>query len=140
MIFEATGGKSRNNIELGRFGRHRSNLWTYPSPAAFGRAGEEGRLTADHPTPKPVAMVADAILDCTARGDLVLDPFLGGGATLLAAERVGRRCRAIEIEPKFVDAALRRLRRQTGDDPRRVRDGRLFSEIEQERGGLDDAA
>lgn len=129
-VFEVAGGKPRNNIQLGRFGRHRSNLWTYPSPAAFGRSGDEGRLTEDHPTPKPVAMVADAMLDCTARGDIVLDPFLGGGATLIAAERVGRRCRAIEIEPRFVDASLRRLRRQTGEDARRLGDGRLFSDLE----------
>jgi DNA modification methylase len=77
-------------------------------------------------------MIADAILDCTARGDLVLDPFLGGGATLIAAERVGRRCRAIEIEPTYVDATLRRLARLTGEDPRRAGDGRTFSEAEQD--------
>jgi DNA modification methylase len=132
LVFEAVAGARRNNIQLGRFGRNRSNLWTYPSPSAFGRAGEEGRLTLDHPTPKPVQMVADAILDCTARGDIVLDPFLGGGGTLIAAERVGRRCRGVEIEPKYVDAALRRLRRLTGEDAVRVSDGRRFADLEQE--------
>ena len=122
----------RNNIQLGKFGRNRSNLWTYPSPASFGHAGEEGSLLKDHPTPKPVAMVADAILDCTTRGDLVLDPFMGGGATLVAAERTGRFCRAIEIEPKYVDAALRRLQRTTGEVAVRLSDGRRFDELEQE--------
>jgi DNA modification methylase len=112
---------------LGKHGRYRSNLWSYPSPSSFGRAGEEGRLTLDHPTPKPVDLIADAILDCTARGEIVLDPFLGGGATLIAAERTGRRCRAIEIEPKFVDAAIRRVMRLTGEDARRLSDGRLFN-------------
>ena len=67
-----------------------------------------------HPTPKPVALVADALRDCTARGDLVLDPFLGSGTTLIAAERTGRRCRAIELDPLYVDTAVRRWEVFTG--------------------------
>jgi len=136
VLVQSAGSAHRNNIQLGRFGRHRPNLWEYPSPSAFGRAGEEGRLTLDHPTPKPVQLVADAILDCTARGDLVLDPFPGGGATLMAAERTGRRCRAIEIAPQYVDASIRRFRRFTGEDARRASDGRFFSELEREAGDV----
>jgi DNA modification methylase len=86
FIFVYKYGKAhhRNNIELGKFGRHRSNVWNYQGINSFGRAGEEGNLLALHPTVKPVAMVADAILDCSARGGLVLDPFLGSGTTLIA--------------------------------------------------------
>jgi DNA modification methylase len=132
LVFQVSAGKTRNNVQLGRFGRSRSNLWTYASPASFGHTGEEGRLLEEHPCPKPVALIADAILDCTARGDIVLDPFLGGGAAAIAAERTGRRCRGIEIEPKFVDAAIRRLRRLSGEDARRVKDGRMFADLERE--------
>jgi DNA modification methylase len=129
-VFKNGDAPHRNNVQLGRFGRARSNLWRYASPASFGRATEEGSLLADHPTPKPVAMVADAILDVTQRGDLVLDPFLGGGATLIAAERTGRACRGIEIDPLYVDTCLRRIIRHSGLDPVRA-DGRRFLELEE---------
>lgn len=131
VVFKNGDAPHRNNVQLGRFGRSRSNLWTYASPASFGRTTEEGSLLADHPTPKPVAMVADAILDVTQRGDLVLDPFLGGGATLIAAERTGRACRGIEIDPLYVDTCLRRIIRHSGLDPVRA-DGRSFLELEKE--------
>lgn len=85
FVFKHGRAPHRNNIELGRFGRHRSNVWNYPGINSFGRAGEEGNLLALHPTVKPVALVADAILDCSARGDLVLDAFLGSGTTIIAA-------------------------------------------------------
>jgi DNA modification methylase len=68
-----------------------------------------------HPTVKPVQMLADILLDCTSRGDIVLDPFLGSGSTLIAAERVGRKLRAIEIDPRYVDVSIRRWQRHTGD-------------------------
>jgi DNA modification methylase len=131
-VWIAAHGQPRNNVQLGRWGKNRTNVWEYASPARLGGAPDDDTVMADHATPKPVAMIADAILDCTARGDIVLDPFLGGGATLIAAERTGRRCRGMEIEPRFVDAAIRRLRRLTGEDARRVSDGRLFSELEKE--------
>ena len=89
-----------NNVQLGRFGRNRTNVWTYPGVNQFGRAGEEGNLAALHPTVKPVALVADAILDATKRGGIVLDPFMGSGTTLIAAERTARRCVGIEIDPR----------------------------------------
>jgi DNA modification methylase len=89
FVFKKDRSSHRNNIELGRHGRNRSNVWHYPGLNNFGRKGEEGNLAALHPTVKPVALIADAILDCSARGVLVLDPFIGSGSTLLAAERVG---------------------------------------------------
>src|SRR5205823_3167295 len=97
----------RNNVQLGRFGRNRSNVWRYSGANCFGRCGEEGNLLALHPTVKPVAMVADAILDCSARGEIVLDAFLGSGTTVIAAERTGRRCYGRELDPAYVDTIVR---------------------------------
>jgi DNA modification methylase len=115
FVFRKGNGPHRNNIQLGQFGRNRTNVWQYPGIQTLSKQSEEGNLLALHPTVKPVAMVANAILDCTARGDIVLDAFLGSGTTLMAAERVGRICYAIEIDPVYVDVAIRRLQRYTGD-------------------------
>jgi DNA modification methylase len=115
FVFKHGKAPHRNNIELGKFGRHRSNVWNYPGINSFGRSGGEGNLLALHPTVKPVAMVADAILDCSARGGLVLDPFLGSGTTLIAAERMGRRCYGIEIDPLYVDTTIRRWQTYSGN-------------------------
>ena len=87
-VFRVGGRAHHNNVELGRFGRNRSNVWTYAGVNTFGRGRMEA--LAAHPTVKPVALVADALLDCTARGDVVLDQFAGSGTTILAAEKVGR--------------------------------------------------
>src|SRR6202023_727873 len=95
-----------NNVELGRHGRSRSNVWHYGGVNSF-RAGRLDELRV-HPTVKPVALVADAVRDCTRRGDIVLDVFAGSGTTILAAERVGRRAYTMEIEPRLVDVATRR--------------------------------
>ena len=136
LIFVWRSGKSahRNNIELGRHGRHRTNVWNYPGANSFaGRSGDEGNLLALHPTVKPVALVADAILDCTARSDVVLDPFMGSGTTLLAAERVGRSAYGMELEPAYVDVAIRRWQRLTGENAVRA-DGVTFTEAEVTRG------
>jgi DNA modification methylase len=115
LVFRNGKGPHRNNIQLGQFGRNRTNVWSYPGVQTFSKQGDEGNLLAVHPTVKPVAMVADAILDCTARGDIALDSFLGSGTTLMAAERVGRICYGIEIDPFYVDVAVRRWQKQTGD-------------------------
>jgi DNA modification methylase len=128
-VFKHGTAPHRNNIELGKNGRHRTNVWSYPGIRNF-RHGEEGDLLAMHPTVKPVSLVADAILDCTARGDLVLDPFLGSGTTLIAAERVGRRCYAIELDPLYVDTAIRRWQRMTGEVAYNQATGRPFGESE----------
>ena len=105
LVFVFKHGRSghRNNVQLGQFGRNRSNIWRYPGANSFARGGEEGNLLALHPTVKPVAMVADAILDCSVRGDIVLDAFPGSGTTLIAAERTGRRCYGLELDPAYVD-------------------------------------
>ena len=133
LVFVFKNGRTphRNNVELGRHGRNRSNVWHYTGLNNFGRAGEEGNLAALHPTVKPVALIADAILDCSARGDLVLDPFLGSGSTLLAAERVGRVCRGMELDPLYVDAAIRRWQRFTGDSAVHAVTGIRFNDCTQ---------
>jgi DNA modification methylase len=101
-----------NNFELGQHGRHRSNVWDYPGVNTM-RAGRLEEL-AMHPTVKPVALVADAIKDCSRRGGLVLDPFCGSGTILIAAEQTGRKARALEIDPTYVDVAVRRWQAYTG--------------------------
>ena len=120
-----------NNVELGRHGRNRSNVWTYAGVNTF-RKDRLDDLTV-HPTVKPVALIADAIKDCTRRGDLVLDPFLGSGTTLLAAERVGRRAYGLEIDPLYVDAAIRRWQDVTKRDATLVATGQTFDEVAAER-------
>lgn len=99
-----------NNFELGQHGRYRSNVWDYDGMNSPGHAEE----LAMHPTVKPVALVADAIKDCSKRGGLVLDPFAGSGTILIAAERTGRRARAMEIDPGYVDVAIKRWHAFTG--------------------------
>src|SRR5262249_37297928 len=115
FVFRNGRGRHRNNVMLGQYERNRTNVWEYAGVQTLSRQGDEGNLLALHPTVKPVSMVADALLDCSARGDLVLDTFLGSGTTLMAAERVGRVCHAIEIDPIYVDTAIRRWQRHTGD-------------------------
>jgi DNA modification methylase len=102
-----------NNIQLGRFGRNRTNVWNYPGASGFARKGSKRDLKL-HPTVKPIALVSDAILDSTKRGDVVVDPYIGSGTTILSAERTGRRCFGIEIEPTYVDTAISRWERLTG--------------------------
>jgi DNA modification methylase len=85
-----------------------------------------------HPTVKPVAMVADAILDCSARGDIVLDAFLGSGTTVIAAERTGRRCYGLELDPAYVDTAIRRWQARTGGSARHQASGRNFNDLAEE--------
>lgn len=128
LIYAAGGGKPRNNVELGRHGRHRSNVWKYPSAMTFGRSGVEGDLLDDHPTPKPKEMIADAILDCTNRGEVVLDPFLGSGSTLIAAETTGRRCRGMDLDPLYVDLTARRWQNWTGRSAVHAATGRSFDD------------
>lgn len=122
----------RNNVQLDRFGRNRTNVWKYLGANAFLRSAEDADLMGQHPTPKPVQMVADALLDASARGDVVLDPFCGSGSTLIAAERTGRRCRAIELDPLYCDLIIRRWRRHSGQEARREEDGAAFSRLEAE--------
>jgi hypothetical protein len=130
-VFRYGKNRHRNNVELGRHGRNRSNIWRYAGGTSFsGRITEEGNLLNLHPTVKPVQMVADAILDCTARGDIVLDPFLGSGSTLIASERTGRRCFGMELDPQYVDVAIRRWQHHTGGHAIHALTGRRFDEME----------
>lgn len=112
FIFKSGRGTHMNNFELGQHGRHRSNVWTYSGANSLG--AERQATLAQHPTVKPVALVADAILDCSKRGDIVLDPFLGSGTTLIAAERTGRRAYAMELDPRYVETAIQRWQDYTG--------------------------
>jgi DNA modification methylase len=114
FVFKNGDAPHLNNIELGRHGRNRSNVWNYPGVNTF-RAGRLDDL-AIHPTVKPITLVADAVRDCSRRGDVVLDPFIGSGTTIMAAERVGRRAYGLELDPRFVDAAVRRWQTYTGRD------------------------
>jgi DNA modification methylase len=130
LIYKNGKSAHQNNIQLGRFGRHRTNVWKYPGIQGM-RKGEEGDLLALHPTVKPVRMIADAILDVSRRGDIVLDPFLGSGTTLLAAHRVGRSCYAMELDPLYVDTAIRRWQMATGLDAVSAASGVTFTQREQ---------
>jgi DNA modification methylase len=112
LVFVFGNGKEPhlNNVQMGRFGRNRTNVWNYPGVNTFGR-GDDLDL---HPTVKPIQLIADVILDCTKRNDIVLDPFLGSGSTLLAAERANRRGYGIELDPLYVDTAVERWQKMTG--------------------------
>ena len=116
-----------NNIELGRFGRNRSNVWHYRGMNAFG--SERNDLLRAHPTVKPVALVADAIRDVTKRGDRVIDAFLGSGTTLIATEATGRICHGVEIDPLYLDLAIRRWQKATGRDAVHADTGKTFGEL-----------
>jgi len=134
FVFRTPGAQHLNTVEAGRWGRSRSNIWRYPGMAGFGKDRRE--TLSLHPTPKPVQLVADAIRDASKRGGLVLDPFLGSGTTLLAAEKVGRRAAGIELDPVYVDVTIRRWQRATGRDARHADTGATFDETAAERGDV----
>jgi len=102
-----------NNIELGRHGRNRSNVFSYPGANRPGTSAAQA--LADHPTPKSRELIEDMLLDVTERDDVVLDPFVGSGVSILAAENTGRRCAGIEIDPTYVERAIRRWEKHTGE-------------------------
>lgn len=130
-IYRTKGKPHRNNVQLGRFGRNRTNVWRYSGAATFG--SEVRQNAAAHPTVKPVQMIADAILDVTKSGDIVLDPFGGSGSTLLAAERTTRRARLVEIDPLYVDLTVRRWQSETGGNAMLVGTDEPFDSISTER-------
>jgi DNA modification methylase len=132
-IFRVGDAPHLNNVELGRHGRSRSNVWHYAGVNTF-RAGRLEDLQS-HPTVKPVTLVSDAMKDCTRRGDVVIDTFSGSGTTILAAERVGRRAFVLEIEPRFVDAAIRRWQSFTRKDAIHLGSGRCFDVLTVDRIG-----
>jgi DNA modification methylase len=120
-----------NNFELGQHGRTRTNVWDYAGITGM-HAGRLEEL-AMHPTVKPVAMVANAIKDCSHRGGTVLDPFCGSGTTLIAAEKTGRKARALEIDPHYVDVAVRRWQTYTGKQAVLSTTGQTFEDVEEQR-------
>jgi DNA modification methylase len=128
FVWKHGRGKHINNIELGQHGRHRTNVWTYSGANAFGTDRLEA--LAMHPTVKPVALVADAISDCSRRGDLVLDSFGGSGTTLIACERTHRRARLIELDPLYCDQIVRRWQRLTGQPAVHAVTGAPFADID----------
>jgi len=121
-------GAHVNNIELGRHGRSRSNVWTYPGCNTFKQGRDEDLRM--HPTVKPAALVVDAIKDCSLRGAVVLDPFVGSGTTLIAAEQTGRKARGIELDPHYVDVAVRRWQDYSGKAAIHVETGKTFEQME----------
>jgi hypothetical protein len=129
FVFRNGKGQHRNNVQLGQYGRNRTNVWEYPGVNTFSKQTDEGNLLALHPTVKPVAMMADALLDCSTRGEVVLDAFLGSGSTLIAAERTGRVCHGIELDPIYVDTAVQRWQRYTGDRAIHASSGRRFDQM-----------
>jgi DNA modification methylase len=133
FVFKNGGAPHLNNVQLGRFGRNRSNVWNYPGANSFSRKKGSPRLDL-HLTAKPIALVADAILDCTERGDIVLDAFVGSGTTILAAERTSRRCFGIDLDPRYVDTAIRRWQEFTRRKAHNG-EGQGFDKIAIERGG-----
>jgi DNA modification methylase len=111
-LFKKGSAPHVNNVALGKKGRWRSNVWTYAGASSLGSDARAG--LKEHPTVKPVAMLEDALLDLTDRGDIVVDPFLGSGSTLIAAEKAGRRCFGVELDPVYVDLIIRRYTELSG--------------------------
>ena len=135
-LFKKGTAPHLNNIELGKTGRWRSNIWTYPGASSLGSDARRG--LQEHPTVKPTAMLEDALLDLTNRGDVVIDPFLGSGSTLIAAETTGRVCRGVELDPLYIDVIIRRYEATTGEAAAHLQSGETFREPEgaaQGRGG-----
>ena len=135
FVFKSGTAPHINNVELGKHGRHRTNLWSYPGINSFGE--NRDAALAMHPTVKPTAMVADAILDCSRRKGRILDPFAGSGTTILACERTGRTGYGIEIDPLYCDVILRRMLATFGIDAIRVATGERFADLADEFGVAD---
>lgn len=137
LVFKSGTAAHQNHVQLGQYGRYRTNVWRYPGMHSFARAKDEGNLLALHPTVKPVALVADALLDASGRGDVILDAFLGSGTTLIAAERTGRICCGLELDPRYVDTAIRRWQTWTGQQARHATSHQTFDDYEAKKGRHD---
>jgi len=138
FVFKVGSAPHTNTFGLGDSGRYRTNVWDYAGVNTL-RAGRSKDL-AMHPTVKPVALVAEAIKDCSKRGEIVLDPFGGSGTTLIAAEKTGRLARLIEFDPAYCDTILRRFERVTGKQATSAASRMSFEEIAQERAASPTAA
>lgn len=129
LVLIAKKGKAphTNNVQLGKYGRYRTNVWSHAGANSFGASRDQD--LADHPTVKPTALVADAIRDVTNARDLVIDGFMGSGTTILAAERTKRIAYGIELEPGYVDVAIRRWQTMTGKEAVLADTGEAFTEV-----------
>lgn len=129
LVFVYKHGKAPhlNTFELGQHGRVRTNVWAYAGANSF-RAGRMDELKM-HPTVKPVALIADAMRDCSKRGSIILDTFAGSGSTIMAAEQIGRRAFCMEIDPQYVDVAVRRWQQFTRRDAILESTGQAFDEL-----------
>jgi DNA modification methylase len=130
LVVKPASGTHINNVQLGKYGRNRTNVWEYAGVNTFNK--ERRQDLAMHPTVKPVTMVADAIRDCSKRNGIILDPFCGSGTTIIAAEETGRRGYGIEFEPHYVDVSIRRWQKLTGQDAIHAASGKTFNELEKE--------
>ena len=127
FVYRKGSASHMNNVQLGKHGRYRTNVWSYPGVNAFG--ADRNEALAMHPTVKPVRLVADAILDVSRRGDVVLDGFVGSGTTILATEQTGRVGYGVEVDPRYVDVTLRRWMQATSEAPIHVDTGQTFEAL-----------
>jgi len=134
LVFKSGKSPHINNILLGKHGRNRDTVWAYPGMNLFGRGGEEGNVAAVHPTVKPVRLVSDALLDCSHRCAIVLDGCLGSGTTVIAAERTGRRCYGLELDPGYCDVIIRRWQSYSGERAIHAATGKTFDDLAAEAG------
>ena len=138
FVFKNGDAPHINTFELGQHGRYRTNVWNYRGISSGGKSAREELIL--HPTVKPVAMVADAIKDCSSHGGIILDVFAGSGTIFIAAEKTGRRARGIEIDPKYCDTAILRWQAFTKDDAIMIETGETFEEVKQRRYKLSEAS
>jgi DNA modification methylase len=125
--FKEPNGPATNNVQLGKFGRNRTNVWDWAGAPSLRKE------LALHPSPKPVSMIAEAIRDCSDRGDIVLDSFSGSGTTIIAAAKTGRRGYAIDLDPHYVDVGVTRWQAWSGQTARHRATGCTFAELAERR-------
>ena len=127
FVFKNGDGATINNVQLGAYGRNRTNVWEYAGQNVV--TSERMDALAMHPTVKPLRLVADAMLDCSKRGGLILDGFAGSGTTIIAAEQTGRIACALELDPHYVDVAILRWEKLTGEPVRHEETGLTFADM-----------
>jgi len=131
FVYKSGTARHINNVELGRHGRYRTNVWSYAGASAFSATRDDD--LAMHPTVKPVALAMDAILDCSKRKGIVLDAFGGSGTTLVAAHKTGRRGYGIELDPLYCDVIVQRLTKVAKLDAVLVETGQTFADVAEDR-------
>jgi DNA modification methylase len=134
FVFKAGTASHTNSFGLGETGRYRTNVWDYAGISSISASRAEE--LAMHPTVKPVALIADAIRDCSKRGEIILDAFAGSGSTLIAAEKTGRCARLIEYDPLYCDTIIRRWQAFSGKQARLERNNQRFEDVADERSAL----